>query len=478
MSKNTSFSVKGIHPRLKARMDAKQVDLFGGEASDATTKDASVADEAIDSTTVDDSQELLSSAELAPPSAAKQAPRPVTVSDLCKKLKLTLKNEMGTVYVQGEIADFKGIHRSGHLYCSLKDDSSQVRLVMWKGALEKIPFEIKGGLEVIVRGKIDFYGGSGSLQINAERIEPVGVGALQLKFEQLKEKLEGEGLFAEERKRPIPAVCWRVGLVTGKSTAALQDMLKIFKQRFPLAEIFLFHASVQGDRAPGEIVSALSRANRLSKESDKPLDVIIVGRGGGSYEDLFCFNDEKIARAIVASNVPIVSAVGHEIDFTIADFVSDRRSATPTHAAQEVVPDQRAWFERLENLGEFFEDSLQGRLDSFKEKVDYLYNRMVAMAPQKRIANEWGLLKMRRARLEDLMRAKLADKRSLVSRGAAVLDAVSPLKVFERGYSMATGSSGKAVKSVSQIKSGEPINIAFVDGSVEAVVKNISKTEG
>ncbi len=467
MAKNTSFSVKGIHPRLKARMDAKQVDLFGEPENSKQVSEEPVPAKA----KPDESVEL---EDVKPPKST-MAPSPVSVTELCKQIKITLKNDYGTVYVQGEIADFKGVHRSGHLYCSLKDESSQIRLVMWKGAFDKIPFDVKAGLEVIVRGKLDFYGGSGSLQISADRMEPVGVGALQLKFEQLKEKLEKEGLFSEERKRPIPSICWRVGLVTGKSTAALQDMLRIFSQRFPLAEVFLFHASVQGDKAPSEVTQALARANRFSEGSKKPLDVVIVARGGGSYEDLFCFNDESIARAIAASSIPVVSAIGHEIDYTIADFVADRRSATPTHAAQEVVPDRIAWIERLESLERLFIDNIEDRLTNFQEKVDYLYNRLVAMAPQKRIAQEWELLKMRRSRMEDLMRARLQGIRALIAQRAAVLDAMSPLKVFERGYSMALDSTGKALRSIAQVKSGDKISLSVLDGEFSATVNDITK---
>ena len=455
-SDSSSMPLKGIHPRLKARMDAKQVDMFAAPQAEKQTESAPKP--------------------TAPTKTSVKKPSPVTVSDLCKSIKSTLKDELGTVYVQGELADFKGVHRNGHLYCSLKDDSAQVRMVMWKGALNKVPFDLKGGLEVIVRGKIDFYGGSGSLQINVERIEPVGVGALQLKFEQLKERLEAEGLFAEERKRPIPQVCWRVGLVTGKSTAALQDMLRIFKQRFPLSEVFLFNSSMQGEKAPGEVVSAIETANRFSIESGNGLDVIIVARGGGSYEDLFCFNDERIARAIVASKIPVVSAIGHEIDYTISDFVSDRRSATPTHAAQEVIPDINAWVERLDELGTFFEDNIHDKISTYQEKVDYLYNRLVAMAPQKRIEREWERLKSRRIRFEDLMKSKLQRTRAEVSQRAAVLDALSPLKVFERGYSMTTDKKGKAIRSVSQVKVGDVVAVALADGNMEAKVDIVTKS--
>ena len=282
-------------------------------------------------------------------------PNIYSVSEISNELRESLKNNFALISVRGEIADFKGIHRSGHLYFALKDDKSQIRAVMWRPALQKVPFEIKGGQEVIVQGRVDYYPAGGSLQLVVERLEPVGLGALQLKLEQLKEKLKSEGLFDLSRKRHVRPLNWRIGIVTSKTTAALADMLRIYRSRFPLAEIFIFHAAVQGERAPAEIVSALECAQRFSKSQPKPLDVLVLTRGGGSYEDLFCFNDEKIVRALARSTIPTVSAIGHEIDTTLADLVADKRSATPSHAAQETVPEAALWIERLTEIQIQFE---------------------------------------------------------------------------------------------------------------------------
>jgi exodeoxyribonuclease VII large subunit len=398
------------------------------------------------------------------------APRIYSVSELSQELRDSLAENFPSVMVQAEVADFKGIHRSGHLYFGLKDEKAQIRAVMWRGAVQKVPFEIKGGLEVIVTGKIDYYGGSGSLQINVERMEPVGIGALQLKFEQLKAKLAAEGLFDVARKRPINLVNTRIGLVTGRSTAALQDMLKIFRHRFPLAEVFLFHAAVQGASAPSEIVSAIERANRYSAGAARPLDLILVARGGGSYEDLFCFNDESVARAIVASKIPIITGIGHEIDITIADMVADRRAATPTHAAGESVPDATLWLRRLEELAERFTLRMEQRLRDVRQKLDLLYNRLVIVSPQKKLEIQKERLGVLQKQMEQAVVHRFGNYQQRLQRIASVLDALSPLKVFERGFGLVTKSDGQIARSVGDLKRGDRVELRLKDGQLPAEI--------
>jgi exodeoxyribonuclease VII large subunit len=412
-------------------------------------------------------------ATLAVPSVPAPTPAPpriYSVSELAGAIRNTLRDGFSDIIVQGEISDFKGIHRSGHLYFGLKDEKSQIRAVMWKAELLRVPFEPKGGLEVIVTGKIDYYAGGGSLQIVVTRMEPVGIGALQLKFEQLKEKLKNEGLFDPARKRKISPLNWRIGLVTGRSTAALQDMLKIFALRFPLAEIFFFHAGVQGTCAPGEIISAIERANRFSRTAPKPLDVLIIGRGGGSYEDLFCFNDEQLARTIAASQIPTVSAVGHEIDFTIADMVADRRAATPSHAAQETVPELALWVNRLNELERNFKRTTTDLIYDLRQRTDALSSRVLAAAPHKRLESQAQRLGDLEKRLQNLMTQALERRRQGMVRYAGLLDALSPLKVLDRGYSVATQPTGKILRSRADVKVGDEIRIRFPDGSLAARV--------
>lgn len=387
----------------------------------------------------------------------------LSVTELSTRLKAELRDAFPDIAVQGEICDFKGAHRSGHLYFALKDEQSQIRTVMWRMDAVKVPFEIKNGLEVIVGGRMDIYAGSGSLQLIASRMEPVGIGALQLKFEQLKEKLRAEGLFDAARKRKISPVNWRIGLVTGKSTAALQDMLKIFRMRFPLAEVFLFHASVQGEKAPGEIIAAIERANRFSAGGPKPLDVLIIGRGGGSYEDLFCFNDEGLVRAIAASKVPTVSAVGHEIDVTIADMVADKRSATPSHAAQETVPELSLWLQRLEDLEGILGRRMTDKLENLRQRVDSVGARVVAAAPNRRLEMQRQRLGEMQNRLQNAMKYRVETQKQRLKGLAGVLDALSPLKVLDRGYSLLEGPSG-IVKSVKDVSVGDELKAKLSDG--------------
>lgn len=401
-------------------------------------------------------------------------PKIWTVTELSKDLRDNLRSRYQQITLRGEICDFKGIHRSGHLYMGLKDESSQIRVVVWKGVVSKIPFDLKMGLEVIVVGSIDYYGAGGSLQVVAERIEPLGMGALQLKFEQLKEKLKKEGLFEVERKKEIPEHATRVGLVTGKSTAALQDMLRIFAQRYPLAEIFLFHAAVQGENAPKEIIAAIENAERFSKENKK-LDILIVGRGGGSYEDLFCFNDEKLVRKIAHCALPTISAVGHEIDFTLADFVADRRAATPTHAASESVPDIRVIKNEFQSFIDFFEQSLNDRLKDFAQKIDLLWNLILSRAPHQKLKIQKQLLEQLKSQIIRSIQVRIDTNKAELKRFASFLDAISPLKVLERGFSLVQTEAGSFVRNSDSVKVGDLLSIRLLEGSLKVSVKETKK---
>jgi len=401
---------------------------------------------------------------------AEAAPKIYSVSEISESLRDSLRENFSDILIQGEVADFKGTHRSGHLYFALKDDSAAIKAVMWKGSLAKVPFEIKQGLEVICTGKLDYYGGSGSLQLVIEKMEPVGVGALQLKLEQLKEKLKSEGLFDSARKRKISPINWRIGIVTSKTTAALQDMLKIYRTRFPLAEIFLFSASVQGEKAAPELIRAIESANRYSAQAPKSLDVLVVTRGGGSYEDLFCFNDENLARAIVASKIPVISAVGHEIDFTISDFVADKRSATPSHAASESVPEMKLWQERLDELKRVWRLKMNDLINDRRQKVDQAYNRMLAASPERRLKHSREILEARKSKFTNAMKWSLEKRKTQIARIAGILDALSPLKVLDRGYSIATFEDGKVFKSIQSAQVGTELKLKVSDGDLKVKI--------
>ncbi len=407
--------------------------------------------------------------EASTPVVVKAEPKIWTVSELSKDLREKLRTTYQQIIVKGEICDFKGIHRSGHLYMGLKDESAQIRVVVWKGVVQKIPYDLKMGLEVVVIGSIDFYGAGGSLQIVAERIEPLGMGALQLKFEQLKEKLQKEGLFSTERKKAIPEHATKIGLITGKSTAALQDMLRIFTQRYPLAEVFLFHAAVQGDNAPKEIISAINRAERFSSENKK-IDLLIIGRGGGSYEDLFCFNDEGLVRRIAASALPTISAVGHEIDFTLADFVADRRAATPTHAAHDSVPDIKVIKNEFASYLEYLEQRMLDKIKDLTQKIDLLWNQILSRAPHQRLKVQGQLLQQMSARLLRSIQVKIDKNKAELKRYASFLDAISPLKVLDRGFSLVQSEDGKLLRDSNAVQVGDKLKIKLHAGSLKVNV--------
>jgi exodeoxyribonuclease VII large subunit len=396
-------------------------------------------------------------------------PRIWTVSELAKDLRDHLKSQFNKIMVKGEISDFKGIHRSGHVYMGLKDESSQIRVVIWKGVAQKIPFELKMGLEVIISGSVDFYGAGGSLQINVESIEPLGIGSLQLKFEQLKEKLSKEGLFDPTRKKPLPERVSRIGLITGKSTAALQDMLKIFSQRYPLVELFFFQASVQGEQAPKEICAAIHRAEKFSLT--KKLDLLIIARGGGSYEDLFCFNDETLARTVASCTLPTISAVGHEIDFTICDFVADHRAATPSHAAQESTPDIKFIKNQIQNNFEKIKNLLRVKLNDLSQKIDFLCSQIISKAPHNRLKIQQQLVDQFSLRLQRGMNARLDHLNFKLQKLTSTLEALSPLKVLERGYSIVENEKGAAIRSSDKIQTGEILKIRLHKGSVLTTVR-------
>jgi exodeoxyribonuclease VII large subunit len=281
-------------------------------------------------------------------------PRVLSVSDLVREINWSLEASLPLVLVQGEITGLKPHPGSGHIYFNLKDEHAQIRVALFKNRARREHADLEDGLVVQVEGKLDYYAKGGSLSIVAERVSPVGYGALQARFEALKRKLEAEGLFLDSRKRPLPPYPESVGIVTSPSGAAFQDMLRVLRQRAPYVRVTLAPAAVQGDGAAAEIAAAIELLNAWGG-----VDLIIVGRGGGSPQDLWAFNEEEVVRAIAGSKLPVVSAVGHEVDFTLADFAADLRAATPTHAAQQVVPDRAEVFARLESLTKHAKERLR-----------------------------------------------------------------------------------------------------------------------
>lgn len=385
----------------------------------------------------------------------------VSVSQLNNYIKRVIdaNSYLSDIKVCGELSNFK-LHSSGHIYASLKDAGGVLKLVMFRSAAQFLKFKPEDGMKVIVRGRISVYEQGGIYQMYAESIEPDGEGSLYAAFEKLKAKLQEAGMFDDTHKKPIPRYPARIGVVTAQGGAALQDILNITRRRYPIAEIVLFPVSVQGVSAAGEIAAAINHLNKLSA-----CDVMIVGRGGGSIEDLWAFNEEIVANAIFASSIPIVSAVGHETDFTIADFVADLRAPTPSAAAELVCPSMQELQDYLSGMKSRLTALLKNNLEFKKVKLEKLSNSYVFTRFSDNISarrqNVDILLNDATVALKEIIVAK----KSQLIKAAAKLDALSPLKVLTRGYSIAEDASGKVITSTIDAKPDTEFTLRLSDGT-------------
>lgn len=420
--------------------------------------------------------------------AVSNEPEVLTVSELNKAIKQSLEGEFGLIWLKAEISNFKA-QTSGHFYFSLKDSKSQISAVMFRGSNSHLKFRPEDGMEVIIRGRVTVYEPRGNYQLLIETMEPVGAGALQKAFEQLKAKLEKEGLFDQARKRALPALPRHIGIVTSPTGAAIRDMLNVLGRRFKGAHITLAPCKVQGDGAAAEIVRAIELINKLPD-----LDVLIVGRGGGSIEDLWSFNEEIVARAIAASRVPVISAVGHEIDFTIADFVADLRAPTPSAAAELVVRNAQDLVNRVTECQKTLRLAITRQLTLDRQRMLTLAKGLID--PQRRLQdaaircdelmqrldNSIGrYFDSQRAGLE-LLEEKFASRiqnyvsriRHQLAKVAGKLDSVSPLAVLQRGYSFVS-KDGKILKDTVGLKAGDSVSVALAQGSFVAEVTKINE---
>ncbi|MCA1036164.1 MULTISPECIES: exodeoxyribonuclease VII large subunit [Bacillaceae] len=413
------------------------------------------------------------------------------------------------IFVKGEISNFKR-HSSGHMYFTLKDEKSRILAVMFSRSARSVKFEPENGMKVLISGEISVYEPSGQYQIYVKQMQPDGVGDLFLAFEQLKERLQKEGLFASERKRPIPKFPKTVGVITSPTGAAVRDIITTIKRRFPIANILIYPALVQGAQAAPSVAGAIELANRQAEA-----DVLIVGRGGGSIEELWAFNEEQVARAIVGSDIPVISAVGHETDFTIADFAADHRAPTPTGAAEMAVPHidelaerilnrqsrliramreravlqrerlgrlqksyafrypQRLYEQKLEQADKMTEQLKKsaGRLAELKrEERDRLLQRLLRNHPND-LYKEAKETHLRGSRaLGRAMKEVLTKKQKEFSGMVSTLEALSPLKIMDRGYSLAYSGEGELLKSVSQVEKGDDVQVKLADGTFNCKV--------
>ncbi len=394
------------------------------------------------------------------------------VSQINEYLRLRFEEDefLAGVFIRGEISNYK-VYPSGHHYFTLKDSQSALRCVMFRGNAYRLRFRPENGMKVIACGRISVFPRDGAYQLYCTELTPDGVGDLHVAFEQLKAKLQAEGLFAQQRKKPLPRFPHRIAIVTSSAGAALHDMLRILRKRYPLTEVVLLAVRVQGAEAPGEIVSALRYANRYHVA-----DLIITGRGGGSIEDLWAFNDEAVARAIADSEIPVISAVGHEPDVTISDFVADLRAATPSNAAELAVPDQTDLRQHLAAQQAILLTQMQKRLKTERQRV-------AALASARCLRSPVNYLNDRRMVLDYLQRRLCAASQKLLSRDrerfvrlTAKLDAMSPLKVLGRGYSLVR-SGGNPVHSVRELAVGETVSITLADGSAQAQITQLEEAD-
>ena len=395
-----------------------------------------------------------------------------TVGELTKYIRVILEDSFPNIWVEGEISNFI-LHSSGHMYFDIKDAQAVLKCAMFKRANEKLKFKLANGTKVICFGSVSVYEARGNYQLIVEDIEPKGVGALQLQFQQLKEKLFKEGLFDERHKTAIPHLPTRVGIVTSPTGAAIRDILNIARRRFANVEIIINPVRVQGDGAKDEIANAIREFNRLNN-----IDVMIVTRGGGSLEDLWAFNEEVVARAIYDSAIPVISAVGHEIDYTISDFVADLRAPTPSAAAELVIPRKEDLINAISSLEARLKNAVTGKLDILKERLGTLKDSYILKQPLNIITQYQqeidDLLKDMRIRIDHLVKMRGENFNLLISK----LEALSPLAILARGYSITTSvPDGVIIKDTKALKIGDSIETKLGSGKVKSRIEEIDNKE-
>jgi exodeoxyribonuclease VII large subunit len=449
--------------------------------------------------------------ELPPAAAVRPAPRraaprrALTVSELSDRIQGVLETELADVWVEGEVSNLRVMPSSGHWYFTLKDDKAQVRAVVWKSDARYLKFQPRDGMKVLARGAVRLYAPRGEYQLSVQVIEPLGKGSLQQAFEELKERLDQEGLFAPGRKRPLPMLPQRIGIVTSPTGAVLRDILRVLAARYANLDVLVYPCRVQGPEAAGEIVRGIRALNRLGG-----LDVLIVARGGGSLEDLWPFNEESVARTLAASAIPTISAVGHETDFTIADFVADLRAPTPSAAAERVVQAKteiqarigalegrlhgalrlrlartrarveavtshrvfaaergrlRTCAQRVDDLTRRADTALGHRLDQSRGRLRRAHERLEAFRWDRQVGDLRARVGRAASRLRVLVTARLATRRAELSRHAEKLETLSPLAVLARGYALVwDASASRLVRSVHQVGVGETLQVRLHDG--------------
>lgn len=395
----------------------------------------------------------------------------LTVSQINSYVKQVLdgdKNLKG-VFISGEISNFKGQYSSGHLYFSLKDSGSAISAVMFAPNASRLRFKPENGMKVIVGGRISIYETTGQYQLYVESMQPDGKGALAVAYEQLKKKLTARGVFDESRKLPLPMFPEKIGVITSASGAVIQDIKNVVSRRCPLTEIILYPSSVQGDNAPSELIEGIKYFNEA-----RNVDVIIIGRGGGSFEDLNCFNDEKLVLAIYDSEIPVISAVGHETDFTLCDFVSDKRAPTPSAAAELAVPSIDDLTVSVNGTFAMIYKIANEKLSYAYRDIDRLKDRITSKSPEKQLENEILSVRLIYERINSTVEKRLTLEKSGIDSLANSINALSPIRLLQKGYSITKKENG-VISSVAELGKGDTVEVRLSDGSAECTVREINK---
>lgn len=396
----------------------------------------------------------------------------LSVSQLNRYIKMNFDADenLANIFISGEISNFTNHYRTGHLYFTLKDDSAAVRAVMFNSSAKRLKFMPEDGMKVIARGRVSVYEASGQYQLYVDDMQPDGVGALNLAYEQLKEKLQKEGLFSELHKKPLPPYPEKVGVITSPTGAAVRDIINVLGRRFPYAEIVFCPVLVQGDGAHLQLTDAVNLFN-----SERAADVIIIGRGGGSIEDLWEFNDEGLARAVYNSEIPIISAVGHETDFTICDFVADMRAPTPSAAAELAVPDANELQYALSALKNRMFLNVSSGIADRRSRLEYLTSKGALKSPDEMLSNRSQRLDTAFSKMLSSYENRIGGKKVEFISAATALSKLDPMSVLMRGFAFVSDKSGKNVYSSQALAKGDKINVRFHDGSAACEVKEITQ---
>lgn len=396
----------------------------------------------------------------------------LSVSQLNRYIKMNFDADenLANIFISGEISNFTNHYRTGHLYFTLKDDSAAVRAVMFNSSAKRLRFMPEDGMKVIARGRVSVYEASGQYQLYVDDMQPDGVGALNLAYEQLKEKLQKEGLFSEHHKKPLPPYPEKVGVITSPTGAAVRDIINVLGRRFPYAEIVFCPVLVQGDGAHLQLTDAVNMFN-----SERAADVIIIGRGGGSIEDLWEFNDEGLARAVYNSEIPVISAVGHETDFTICDFVADMRAPTPSAAAELAVPDANELQYALSALKNRMFLNVSSGIADRRSRLEYLTSKGALKSPDEMLSNRSQRLDTAFSKMLSSYENRIGGKKVEFISAATALSKLDPMSVLMRGFAFVSDKNGKNVYSSQALAKGDKINVRFHDGSAACEVKEITQ---